>query len=68
MRLFRWIAMLSVFVVLFCGYGLQQYSYYTGQLREWSSYVSIPNIVFGWIVVILSVIFSIFRDRESIES
>jgi hypothetical protein len=68
MGLFRWIAISLVFMALFCGYAFQQYSYYTGHLREWSSYVSVPNLFIGWAVVVLSIVFSIFRDRGNIES
>lgn len=64
----RWAVAAAAFVWLVGGYLLQQWFYVAGQLAEFDRLVQMPNILFGWLLLLLAIAFAIVRKKESSET
>jgi uncharacterized protein with PQ loop repeat len=66
--LIRWLVGIAAFSWLVVGYLLQQWFYVNGELAEFDRLVQMPNILFGWLLLILAIALTINRDKESSET
>ena len=60
LRLVRDAGKLFLFLALVGGYGLHQYMLFSGQnaLEAWSQAVAGPNLVIGWVLLLVAVALS----------
>lgn len=67
LKLIRNACTLLAFVLLFGGYAAHQWALINGNLGEWIGKISGPNLMIGWLFVVLSTLFCLVREPEEKE-